>query len=156
VAEALIVIEEPLKLALDANPTPPFPCPVIELVAVMAPCDEIAALVFTPLPGPPPVIVSNVSPPVPAEPVVKAALISTPLPFEAEQLKNFNSPVVPVVCELVIDTPCELAPDVVLVPVNVILPEVLVISFVLVWRIIPLLVPVPAELPVNKISPEEL
>jgi hypothetical protein len=102
-----IVLPEPdvEKLALEKNPFPPLPCPVIDVVAVILPVVVKAAPTLIPIPPPvPPVQVENTTSelPVNAAPKFTPWLAPVLLPT---QLENVTVPVVAGVQAAATETP---------------------------------------------------
>ena len=77
IAVMAIVLPAPLveKFALEANPAPPAPCPVIEEIAVTSPVVVKAAVTLIPLPPPaPPKQLEKVTFPLPVNAPPKVTL----------------------------------------------------------------------------------
>ena len=143
-----LLVPEVEKFALDAKPTPPLPLPWIELVAVMFPVVVKAAPTLMPLPPVvelfPPTQLEKVTALLPVNAVEKfTPWLLVPVPPEPERVTR---PVVPgVQLFVLIETPSAPVPVSVLLPLNVIVPDVLVTELSDPARLMPILLPPPVD-----------
>ena len=146
-----------LKVEVVVKPTPPLPCPLIEVVAVTDPAAVKVLVALIPLPPvvvlAPPEQVANITGPA----AVKAPPKLTPwevVPVPPEQLANVTVPLVAGLQATAAATPWEEAPLEALLPPTVMVPVVLVIEVLAVEICTPGLVPDPPETaPVTEIAP---
>ena len=154
----MLILFAPVTVRLPPSlaPTLSLPVPLRAFVpaVVKAPAQVTVLVVFSPWPVfptlPPPVMLFRVI----APEVVKVLAIFTPwlvAPVPPLQLRNVTVPEDPVVQAEVLEKPCELAAEAVLVPVIPIVPEVLTIPFVVAIRT-PTPAPEPEAAPVNEIA----